>query len=205
MMSLPWRLVLLMAATTLAAGCPKGPPPDFFLLDPAAPSPLPGFEHGLSVGIGPVEIPAHLDRNQIVTRQSPVMLRLSERNVWAEPLEVGFSRALAINLAVALDSNRIYILPTRRPIPLDYRIGVEIARFDGELGGEVVLGARWTLFGPEADRVLLSKVSRIVEPTGGPDYSAFVGAQSRAIAQLGQEIAQAIEEAGPEGQPQRER
>jgi uncharacterized lipoprotein YmbA len=186
------RPCLALLATLLAAGCAKAPPPDFFLLDAAAPSQLPGFEQGLSVGVGPVEIARHLDRNQIVSRESDTKLKLSDRNQWAEPLKAGFTRVLLINLGLELDSNRVYALPMRQRLPLDYRVEVDLVRFDGVLGREVILAARWALMRGDKREILTSKVSRIREPVQGDDYAAFTTAQSRAVARLGREIAAAI-------------
>lgn len=182
----------LVLLTLVGAGCAKSPPPDFYLLAPGAPTQLPGFEDGVAVGVGPVELPPHLDRNQIVSRDSQVKLRLSERNQWAEPIKVGFTRVLLVTLGLELDSNRIYGLPTRRRQTLDYQIAVDVLRFDGELGKEVVLGARWTLLGGDGETVLVSKVSQVREPASAEDYEAFVAAQSRAVEQIGREMAAAI-------------
>lgn len=190
------RLTALLLPLLLALGCAKGPPPQFYLLAPDSPTHLPGFEEGIAVGVGPVELPPHLDRNQIVSREAPTKLRLSEQNQWAEPLKVGFTRVLLIALGLELDSNRIYELPTRRRRNLDYQVAVDVLRFDGALGREVVLAARWSLLSGDGDRVLISKVSRIREPTTGVDYSAFVSAQSRAVERLGREIAASIKNAG---------
>lgn len=186
------RLCAAVALNLLAVGCATTPPPDFYLLASSTPTQLPGFEQGLAVGVGPVEIPPHLDRNQIVSRETPTKLKLSEQNQWAEPLKTGLTRVLLVTLGLELDSNRIYALPTRKRQDLDYQVSVDVLRFDGELGQKVILGARWSLFSRDDDTLLFSKVSRVTEPTGGSDYSAFVDAQSRAVKQLGQEIAAAI-------------
>ena len=184
-------LVIVLAAV-LAAGCAKAPPPDFYLLAPQAPAQLPGFESGVAVGVGPVELPPHLDRNQIGSRETTTRLRLSEQRHWAEPLKVGFTRVLLITLGLELDSNRVYALPTRRRRDLDYQVTVDVLRFDGQLGGEVQLAARWTLLGGDGEEILSSKVAQFRVPSGGADHNAFVSAQSRAVTELGREIAAAI-------------
>ena len=186
------RLFVAVVLSLLAVGCATTPPPDFYLLASTTPTQLPGFENGLAVGVGPVEIPPHLDRNQIVSRESATKLRLSEQNQWAEPLKEGLTRVLLVTLGLDLDSNRIYALPTRKRQDLDYQVSLDVLRFDGELGAEVILGARWSLFSGDGDTLLLSKVSMVREATDGADYRAFVAAQSRAVTQLGHEITAAI-------------
>jgi uncharacterized lipoprotein YmbA len=173
-------------------GCATTPPPGFYLLATSAPSQLPGFEKGLAVGVGPVQIPSHLDRNQIVSRVGATKLWLSEKDQWAEPLRDGFTRVLLITLGLDLDSNRIYAMPSRTRHDLDYQVAVDVLRFDGVLGQEVILGVRWALTSGDGDKILASKVSLVREATAGNDYTAFVAAQSRAVTQLGHEIAETI-------------
>lgn len=191
------RLLTLLLGGLLLGGCAPKPPPDFYLLDTLAPTTVPGFEQGVRVGVGPVETPPYLNRNQIVTRESGTRLRLSEQSQWAESVKAGLTRVLLVNLGLELDSNRVYALPMRQRRPLDYQIPIDVLRFDGSLGPgkEAVLGARWTLLSGDGKQVLVSKVSRIEEPVNGSDVGAFVEAQSRALAKLSAELARAIKEA----------
>lgn len=185
----PILAFLLMA---VSSGCAKTPPPDIYLLDSAAPTQLPGFEKGIAVGVGPVELAPYLDRGQIISRESATKLKASEGHQWGEPLKAGFTRVLMVNLGLELDSNRIYEFPTRQRRSLDYQVAVDILRFDGVLDGEVVLAVRWTLLSGDGKRVLLSKVSGIEETVPQPSYESFVGAQSRAVVQLAREIADGV-------------
>ena len=183
---------IALLTALLAAGCAKGPPPTFYLLDVQAPTYLPGFEQGVTVGVGPIESARYLDRNQIVSRSDTAKLHLSEQNQWAEPLKAGFTRVLLINLGLELNSNRIYELPMRRRRPLDFQVPMDVLRFDGVLGKDVVLSVRWTILSGDGKRILVSKVSRIVESVEAADFDSFVAAQSRALAQLSREISTAI-------------
>jgi uncharacterized lipoprotein YmbA len=81
-------------------------------------------------------------------------------------------------------------------VPIDYQVAVDVVRCDGRLGDAAWLEARWSIFqGPEK-KLLKMHRSNIREPVMGPDYTALVAAQSRAVAKLSQEIAQAIQKAG---------
>lgn len=183
-----------LIAVLLLGGCASGPPPSLYILDTQAPAQLPGLEQGIVIGLGPIETPRYLDRNQIVARGDTPKLEASGQHQWAEPLKSGIGRVLMVNLGLELDSNRIYELPMRRRRNLDYKVPIDVLRFDGVLGREVVLSARWTLLSDDGKKVLLSRVSRIIEPTGGSDVEAFVAAQGRALAKLATEIADAIKE-----------
>jgi uncharacterized lipoprotein YmbA len=69
---------------------------------------------------------------------------------------------------------------------------VTVLRFDGELGGEMNLSARWSIFGEEGDKALVSRKSVFTEPTGSSNYEALAAAGSRALENLSREIADAI-------------
>ena len=61
----------------------------------------------LSVGIGPVSVPAYLDRQELVTRIGQNQLRLSERDRWAEPLSENIARVVSQNISALLRADRI--------------------------------------------------------------------------------------------------
>jgi len=183
---------VLLAMLMLAAGCFKGPPPDFYVLHATTNESVAGVEHGVAVGVGPIELPAHLDRSQIVTRTSDYQLDLSESHQWAEPLKNSVSRVITVNLSNMLESNRVYVIPRRQKISLDFQVSIDIARFDGRLGDAAALGARWTLYGSDTREPLLSKTTIVYEKTRDGSYDALVAASSKTLEVLSKEIAEAI-------------
>jgi len=146
----------------------------------------------IAVGIGPVKIADYLDRYDIVTRDTGNTLELAEFEQWAGSLEDNFTSALAENLGSLLKSERIYPYPWPQEVPVDYRVTLEVIRFDGKLGGEACLIARWSVLGDETGKLLAVKRSSIQEPTGGSGYEDLVAAESRALAELSREIAEVI-------------
>jgi uncharacterized lipoprotein YmbA len=147
-----------------------------------------------SVGIGPVALPGYLDRPQMVTRPAPTDLRVAEFNQWAEPLRESVVRALGDDLSALLDSDRVYAYPWEARHTPDYRVAVDVNRFEAA-GDHAVLVARWTLVrGPEP-QVVAVKRSEFDEAVDGSDYSAIARGLSSALARLSAEIAAAIEAA----------
>jgi uncharacterized lipoprotein YmbA len=47
------------------------------------------------LGVGPVRLPAYLDRREIVTRAGPARLEVASVDHWAAPLDVLFTSVLA--------------------------------------------------------------------------------------------------------------
>ncbi len=184
-----WMIVLF--------GCASTPPTRFFILSPIAGSERMGSrmgEHCLAIGIGPVKIPEYLNQPEIVTRIAQNEVRLDEFAKWAEPLENNTSRALAENFSSLLCLRSIVIFPWGRQTPIDYRIDVHVIQMDGVLGENAFLDVSWSI-ADGTDRKkspLLTKRSTYKESTGGGDYGSFVSAQSRNLASLSREIAEAI-------------
>ena len=127
-----------------------------------------------------------------MTRATDYQLDLSESHQWAEPLKDSIARVIAVNLSNMLESNRVYVIPRRQKISLDFQVSIDIARFDGRLGETAALGARWTLYGKDTREPLLSKVTIVHEQTRDGSYDALVAASSRTLEVLSKEIAAAI-------------
>jgi uncharacterized lipoprotein YmbA len=194
---------MIAAVLLTVAGCGTTPPPTFYQLTETASTQLSGLERGIAVGVGPVNLAPYLDRPQIVIRGVGHQLELSEFNRWVEPLTDSISRVIIVNLSNSLESTRVYKIPRRnKTIPLEFRIEIDIARFDGMLGGNALLVARWTLYGQE-ESALVTKVSIISESSGGEgsdssessaevSFESLIAAQNRALQTLSQEIVASI-------------
>jgi len=188
-----WISTLIVAAALVAvAGCATTPPPNFYQLEEPAKQQLSGLERGLAIGVGPINVAAYLDRPQIVTWKTEHQMELSEFNRWAEPLKDSILRVIAVNLSNMLETTRVYGIPHKgKVIPFEFRVEIDIPRFDGKLGSEAFLLARWTLYGRD-ENALVTKVSIIREPSGGEGYDKLIAAQNRALQTLSREIVDAV-------------
>ena len=192
--------LVLGAALLALAGCAQTSPTTFYILSSLPPatdeSPATARDK-LSLGVGPVTLPAYLDRPQVVSLASANRLQLAEFHKWAEPLQDNFSRVLAENLSILLATDRVVIMPQRRAMPIDHQITFEINRFDADLDGTVSLVARWKIFGKDGKKLLVTRKSSITEAsTSGNDKEAVVAAMSRALGDFSREIAMALKALG---------
>jgi uncharacterized lipoprotein YmbA len=185
--------VLVLGAATM--GCSfRSAPPKTYLLSPASPVPAAApasSSQGPVVGVGPVAIPAYLDRSPMVVRVGGDEVQLSADHYWAEPLKDGVARVIAENLAVMVPTDAVALFPWRSPWTVAYRVTVEILRLDGPLGGPVVLSARWRLLDGEGKELAL-RAATLSEPVGDASHGALVAAQSRMLAAMSRDIAAEI-------------
>ena len=185
-------MVLLLALAVCFSACGgKSATSQFYVLSPL---PQPGLSagEGMTIGVFPVSMPDYLDRPQIVTRVSENELKLDEFSRWAEPLKDSFTRALVQNLSTILNTAKVIKTTQSTGSLMSLQVAVEVVQFDGTLGGDVVLIAKWGLFDADGKKLLLGKGSSFKEPTGAPTYEALVAAESKAVAALSREIAEAI-------------
>lgn len=191
--------IILVVAVIFLGGC-RSQSPRFYTLSPiqedqvASKSKSPA--KNAVIGIGPVKLADYLDQSLIVTRTSDNQAVKAEFDRWVGSFKDNFINVLADNIGFLLSTERIYLYPWRMSVPIDYQVTVDLGRCDGRLGDAAWLEARWSIFGGPEKKLLKMNRSSIREPVMGADYAALVAAQSRALAKLSQEIAEAVQGAG---------
>jgi uncharacterized protein len=175
-------------------GCATSPPAHYYTLAPLQPpavkaASVPAF----TVAVGPVITPDLLQRPQIATRTSEHQVSFSDFHKWAGTLADETKRVLVVNLNALLSGERAAVTTDDMAIDPDYRVVVNINRFDGLPGGSVWLNAVWTLKEQKGKMAIGVNQSVIEEQAGGQGYPDLVSAQSRAIGRLSREIAAGIE------------
>jgi uncharacterized protein len=189
-----WAMVLFMMFTL--TGCGSSPTATYYTLSPAAAmngaAPASG-ESSYSVGVGPVTLPDPVDRPQLVLRVSPNEVTFVELHRWAGSLKTEIPRIIADNLAAYLNVKRVAAYPQNAGDNADYRVLVDIQRFDSALGESVTIDALWTVK-RQSDGALRTGRSTAKESSSG-SYDAMVAAHSRALATVSRDIAEAIRSA----------
>jgi len=185
----PATLAILCAAAALVAGCGTSPPSRFYTLSATA-TPA-SSSSTLLIAVGPVTVPAVVDRPEIVVSTGPNEVRLDDFNRWASPLQDGLSRAVAENLVAILGTPRV----TRFPQPLatdpEYRVAIEVRTFESLPGRAAVLDAVWTVRRAKDGKAQTGRTSAREAPADS-GYEALAAAHSRAVARMSQDIANAI-------------
>lgn len=144
-----------------------------------------------SVAITPVSVPEGVDRPQMVVRAGGHRVELSELHRWAEPLKSEIPRVLAVHLRRALRTARIATADQSASLDADYRIAIDVQRFESILGERVTIEALWSVRAAQGGRARTGR-SFVSEPARGPDHEALAAAHGRALAQVARELAGAI-------------
>jgi uncharacterized lipoprotein YmbA len=182
------HLFLLAGVAAIMAGCASAPS-KFYTLNATAKS------DGVSavpcaVLVGPVFVPSAVDRPQIIVNTGTNSVSVLEFNRWAAPLSENIARAVSVNLGVLLGTSRAATAPLPDFGPA-YRVSIRIERFEGALGGNVLMDAVWTIRNPAATSVDSGRTVAL-EKTSDDSFDALAAAHSRAIAHVSTDIAAAI-------------
>jgi len=176
------------------AGCATSPPARYYTLAPLQPpavkaASVPTF----TVAVGPVIIPDLLQRPQIATRTNDQQISFSDFHRWAGALADETKRVLVVNLNGLLAGMRAAVSTDDMAIDPDFRVVVNMNRFDGLPGSSVWLNAVWTIKEQKGKMAIAVNQSVIEEQVSGLEYLDLVSAQSRAIGQLSRGIAAELE------------
>jgi uncharacterized lipoprotein YmbA len=144
-----------------------------------------------TVAIAPVSVPEGVDRPQMVVRAGINRVELSELHRWAEPLKSEIPRVLAVHLRRALRTARIATADQSASLDADYRIAVDVQRFESTLGERVTIEALWSVRTAKSGRSRTGR-SFVSEPARGADHEALAAAHGRALARMAGELAGAI-------------
>ena len=192
-----WLLLTLAIVIFTLNGClGKSQSPRFYALNPMSENEAKVKNdtpaRDAIIGIGPIKLADYLDQSKLVTRTDDNRMVKAEFDLWAGSFKDNLTNVLAENIGFLVPTEHIYIYPWRQSVPVDYQIVLDVVRFDGELGKDAWLVARWSLLSGENKALLTVNRSSIQEPVTGSGYAAMVAAQSRALAKISREIVDAL-------------
>jgi uncharacterized protein len=206
--ALPTRSAALLFSIILCAGftgCsflkPAKPTARHYVLTPlAATGSATAASGSMALGVGQVKVPAYLYNTSLATRKGANEIEYLPSAIWAERLDSGFQRVLAANLAVVLPTDRVH-LSTWQKDDVAAEVYVAIEQFDVDAGGRGVLVARWRVLSPGGDKILKAGTSRLTRQGMKPDEGASgaVATLSALVAELSNQLAQALHETRPNG------
>lgn len=147
---------------------------------------------GAIIGLGPLKLPAYLDRPQIVTQGSSNELVLAEFHRWAEPLEDAILRVVAENLLSIFPETNTLLYPWSYYEPVKYQVSIEIISIEAKLENEVRLCINWSALNAEDKKVFLTKSSVYNIKANKSNYNGIVAALNQGLYEFSLEIAKAI-------------
>lgn len=182
-----WLGVALVVA--MAGGCGTSAKSRFYTLESVAKQAgAPTADYGVMVG--PVSVPASVDRPEFVVQVTPNRVEISEFDRWAAPLSNEIARTVAGDLSLLLGTPDVGVAPFANFDP-DYRVTINVLRFESMPGDSVHVEAVWAVRKTEGG-VTSSGRTSAQEAVDGKDFEGLAAAHSRALVTLSSDIADAI-------------
>lgn len=102
---------------------------------------------------------------------------------------------MAENLAALLGAARVTQFPQTLSVDADFRVTIEVQRFESTLGESTLLDAVWAVRRAKDGKSETGR-TRVRETVPQNGYDALVAAHSRAVARMSQDIADAVRALG---------
>jgi uncharacterized lipoprotein YmbA len=179
----------------LLSACIASSPTQFYVLEPLSePSPPSGVSSTQrSIGIGPISIPALLERKQIITRLPDNSVTIAEFHQWAAPLKDSVTQVISQNLSALQVGDQIRAYPWTAYGAVDYRIIIDLIRFDTRPEKTVTLEATWVIMNEKTHTMINHGHTKIEHPLTDPSYPSAVKALSKALSEFSVELSLALE------------
>ncbi|MBV8055862.1 MAG: membrane integrity-associated transporter subunit PqiC [Deltaproteobacteria bacterium] len=180
--------LLVIALAAVLPGCGTSASRFYRLDTTAAPNNASAVQ--TAVMVGPVSVPAAVDRPEFVVQVAPNRVEVEEFDRWAAPLDDSIARAVAGDLSVLLATPDVATAPLADFNPA-YNVTINVQRFESLKGDAAVVDAVWAVRRAAGGKTRSGRtIAR--EAVQGEGFDALAAAHSRAIAKLSSDIAAAI-------------
>jgi len=187
------RIAHLMASMAFvaaaASGCGTSAPARFYNLDATAVSDG-AAPVNYPIMVGPVTVPATVDRPEFVIQTAPNRVDVDEFNRWAAPLNDAVAQVVAGDLVKLLGTPDVASAQMANFDPA-YRVTIDVQRFESVPGHSALVEAMWTVHRTAGGETRSGRTIAS-EPVQGDGFDALAAAHSRAVAKMSGDIAGAI-------------
>ena len=190
------RFILLCVSALLSA-C-ASTPTNFYTLEsqsrPPAVTTIASAKK-LLIGIGPLTLPALLDRKGIVTRAENNSVQIAEFDQWAAPLQNNVIVVLSKNVATLQPNAIVRAYPWSVYGNVDYRVIIDITRFDTQLGKSANLEASWAIMEEKNHTIISNGQTKLQQPLNDASYNSAAQGLSKLLSELSQQLSLALVQA----------
>jgi uncharacterized protein len=182
------RTAALILWVAFLAGCHSSPPARFYVLDPIPAQQRSTPATRTVVQVAAVNIPASIDRQEMVREGATGSLQISGIDRWGAPLADITQNVLTRDLTERLPAGAV--LPPRTSAPPNtLEITVDLLQFGRDASGNVVLDGGWSLYRLGSDTPVMNRHVKLSEEVGSADYAHQAQAMSRLLGRLADDIA----------------
>ena len=185
--------LLIAGIVSFLSACASTPPTSFYVLEAISqPAVSQSGTKKMLIGIGPLTLPTVLERRQIVTRKANNSIELAEFHQWAAPLRDSILAVLSQNLAAQQPNALVKAYPWAAYGEMDYRVIIDISRFDSEPGKVATLEAGWAIMTEKNHTIIHNGQTRLQQPLPDSSYDSVVVALNQLLNKFSQQLVLAL-------------
>lgn len=181
-------IALVLVAGALISACSGSVKTYYYTLQTAATAHAAAPSARLGIALTSLSLPEVVDRPQLVLHSGDTQLLISDNHLWGQPLKSEIAHSLAIHLARESAVAQVRLPGQAGQDAADFKIAVDILRFDSIPGKEASIEARWSVLRKGTTQASAGHAV-VQEAVTGTGYDALVAAHSRALARLSHNIA----------------
>ncbi len=186
-------LIMVVLLGLLLTACAVTPSPNFYVLEALSqPSVSTTVGKKPLIGIGPLNLPSLLERKQIVTRKENNTIQIAEFDQWAAPLKDNILAVLSKNIAAQQPNMVVKAYPWAVYGEMDYRVIIDISRFDGQLGQTAYLEASWSIMKEKDHSIIRNGQTKLTQVLNDSNYESVVRALNKLLNEFSQQLSQAL-------------
>ena len=140
----PLKLLSVCGFAALSA-CSSSPDPRLYLMKSANGPVISQSSSNISVLVGPIVMPEHLKRSEIVYKSNAHDISVNEFDRWAESLERNMTSVITSNLATHLGTDKAFDYYANFSTKPDYLVRLNVTEFSRVSPDTVSLSASWEL------------------------------------------------------------
>jgi len=183
------RVPLVVVLVSALAAC-RSPGSHYYTLVATPVDSTPAATNELQLDILPVDVPADVDRTEIVVRTGAGEVTPVETRSWIAPLSREIRRAFSDDLTRLLGARDVAGLTPSAGVPT-YRVKLAVKRFDSVLGTRAVIEAVSTVHDIASEAATLVCSHRASEDAK-PGYAGIAEAHQRAVAKIATQVADTV-------------
>ena len=114
---------------------------------------------------------------------------------WAAPLQNNVIAVLSKNVATLQPNAIVRVYPWSVYGNVDYRVIIDISRFDAQLGKTANLEASWAIMEEKNHTIISNGQTKFQQPLNDASYNSAAQALSKLLSQLSQQLSLALVQA----------
>ena len=188
---------IMFGISFLLSACSSTPTTHFYTLESQSQTPVDAAATVSTkkplIGIGPLTLPALLDRSQIITRAENNSIQLAEFDKWAAPLKDNVITVLSKNVAALQPNAIVRAYPWSPYGNVDYRVIIDVSRFDTQPGKSANLEASWAIMEEKNHTIISNGQANIKQPLSDASYNSAAQALSKLLSKFSQQLSLALQ------------